>query len=88
VIDRFGKPSGRYASMPGATIAERGMPPGSQALEYHRYLTVRGIRDVQMGPAAAVPEFGASGGAFQFRFKLSLQEMLDKGYLKEQATAP
>jgi hypothetical protein len=82
VVDRFGRPSGRYASTPGASISERGLPAGSEMLEYHRYVVARPL-PADMGPAAKVPEFGANGGATQYLFDHPILELIRKGYLVE-----
>lgn len=82
VVDRLGRPSGRYAGRPGATVSERGMAQGTDALEYHRYEVVKPV-GAEVGPAAAVPEFGATGGATQYLFDQPMQELIKRGVLKE-----
>jgi hypothetical protein len=82
VIDRYGSPRGGFASEPGASISARGLPPGSEALEYHRYEVLRPL-DVELGPAAAVPEFAATGGAKQYLFGRPISELVAEGFLKE-----
>jgi hypothetical protein len=81
-IDRFGDLDGRYAGKPGATISERGMPPGSEKMQYKKFEVVKEI-PAEIGPASEVPDFGATGGATQYRFEKSLKYYLDNGYLKE-----
>ncbi|HVS32819.1 MAG TPA: Ig-like domain-containing protein [Thermoanaerobaculia bacterium] len=81
VIDRYGRPSGRYAGTPGASISDRGLPPGSEALEYHRYRVVREV-PVDKGPAARVPEFGADGGAIQYLFDKPIEQLVRDGVLE------
>jgi len=83
IIDRYGRPSGRYAGQPGTTISERGMPPGSETLEYHRYLVLKPIEAEMVGPAASVPEFGALGGKTQYLFDQSIEKLLQQGFLRE-----
>lgn len=83
MIDRYGSPHGGYASDVGASISSRGLPPGSEALEYHRYEVTRPL-DVDMGPAAAVPDFAATGGTTQYRFGRPISELVEEGYLRER----
>jgi RHS repeat-associated protein len=82
VVERLGRPSGRYASEPGASVSERGMPPGSEALPRHRYVVVR-PQKAQIGPAAGVPAFAAEGGAKQYLFDRPIDELLRQGILRE-----
>ena len=82
VIDRYGKSSGRFASEAGTSASQRGIPRGSEALPFRRYEVVKPIR-ADVGPAAAVPEFGATGGAKQYLFGSSTDDLVKGGYLKE-----
>jgi RHS repeat-associated protein len=82
IIDRYGRPSGRYAGQPGTTISERGMPKGSESLEYHRYKVLKPI-DAEIGPAAPVSDFGASGGSTQYLFNKSIEKLVQEGFLVE-----
>ncbi|WP_339083116.1 TNT domain-containing protein [Pseudomonas sp. TMP9] len=82
IIDRFGKPSGRYAGTPGATGSQRGMVPGADQGQYTQYRVIKLIDDVKVGPAAPVADFGATGGATQYKFRQSLQRLLDNKYLE------
>ena len=81
VIDRYGSLSGQYAGTPGATISERGMAAGAEGMRYTRLEVVKPIT-VPGGFAAAVSEFGASGGALQYFFEGGLQKWIDQGYLR------
>jgi len=81
IIDRFGSLDGRYAGTPGASISKRGMALGSEEMSYTRLEIVKPIT-VPGGAAAAVPEFGATGGATQYFFKGGLQSWIDSEYLR------
>jgi len=83
IIDRFGKTSGRIAGEPGATISERGLPPGSEAKPYHKYRVIKEIKDADIGTASAVRKFDAVGGSKQYLFDESLEALKNKGYLEE-----
>lgn len=82
IIDRYGPPLGYFAAKPGATVSERGMPRGSEALEYHKYEVLKPI-PARIGPASRVPEFGAEGGATQYRLQRPVSDLVRAGYLRE-----
>jgi hypothetical protein len=81
ILDRYGKLTGRYASEPGFSASERGMAPGSLDMPYTQLKVIKPVT-VPAGSAAAVPEFGASGGAPQYFFDGGLQSWIDDGYLE------
>ena len=81
VIDRFGKPSGRYAGQPGATVSQRRMAQGADAAQYTQYEVLRPL-PAEIGPAAPVPAFGAEGGATQYLFQQSIGDLVEQGFLR------
>ncbi len=81
VVARYGPPSGRYAAPPGASVSDLGLPVGSEDLAYSQYRVVRAF-EAEAGPAAPVPEFGARGGALQYYFDQSVEQLVDAGYLE------
>jgi len=81
VLDRFGSPSGRFLSQPGATISQRGMAAGSEALPYTQYRVLKPF-DAQVGPAAGAPDFNAVGGATQYLPGKSVQWLVDNNFLQ------
>ena len=82
VIDRFGPPKGRFAGKPGATISERGLPPGTENTEYHLYEVLKPLPS-KAGPVAPVKEFSATGKAEQYRFEKTIEQLLNDGFLRE-----
>jgi hypothetical protein len=38
--------------------------------------------EAEIGPAAGVPEFGAAGGATQYFFDVSIDELVRRGFLE------
>jgi RHS repeat-associated protein len=82
IMDRFGSPKGSWAGTPGTSLSERGLPPGSDALGYHRYRAVKPIPDTEVGTVAPVPAFGAKGGAIQYHFGKPISKLLGE-YLEE-----
>ncbi len=81
VLDRYGKPSGRFLGEPGSSISARGMAPGSEGMPHMRYRVLKEF-DAQVGPAAAVPDFGAAGGATQYAPSKTVQWLLDNEFLE------
>jgi hypothetical protein len=81
IVDRFG-PSGRYAGDVGSSLSERGLPPGSESMGYRKFEVIKPF-EVERGPSAPVPEFGASGGKTQYYFSKSTEKLLAEGYLRE-----
>jgi hypothetical protein len=81
VLDRYGNPSGRFLGEPGSTIAQRGMAPGSEGMPYTQYEVIKPFQ-AQVGSAAPVPQFGATGGGTQYLPSRAIQQLIDEGYLK------
>ena len=81
VLDRYGALTGRFLGQPGATISERGMAPGSQNMPYTQLRVIKPF-DAQVGPAAGVNDFGATGGAKQYLPGRSIQQLIDQGFLE------
>jgi Tuberculosis necrotizing toxin len=81
ILDRYGSPTGRFFGEPGATVSQRGMAPGAEAMPYTRYRVLKPF-DTQAGPAAGVPEFGAAGGSKQYLAGNNVQWLLDNGFIE------
>jgi hypothetical protein len=81
IIDRYGKLTGDYAGEPGTSISARGMAPGSEDMPYTQLRVVEPVT-VPAGPAAAVSEFGASGGGIQYEFTGGIQSWIDAELLE------
>lgn len=72
-------------------VATRGRPerlsansvclPAWKPFSYSRYRVLSPL-EAEIGPAAGVPEFGASGGATQYLFDLPIEELVRRGYLE------
>jgi hypothetical protein len=82
ILDRVGKEYGRFMGEPGTSISARGLPMGSEGLPYSQYRVLKPI-EMQVGPAAPVPVYGASGGAPQYLPRLSVKQLLEQGYLEK-----
>lgn len=94
VIDRFGPPTGSFASPVGTPFGKRAIPPGNIVDRpgaasptdrgYHRYQVVKPLpKLVTQGKVA--PWFGQKGGGTQFNFEAgdrNIQWYVDHGYLK------
>ena len=81
VVDRIGRPSGRFASEGGTSASARGLPAGSEDLPFTRYRVIEAI-DADVGTAAPVPDFGAAGGAKQYLFDEPIEELVKRGVLE------
>ncbi len=81
ILDRYGSPSGRFLGEPGASVSARGMAAGTEGMPYSQYRVLKPF-EAQVGPAAAVPDFGATGGATQYLPGKSVQWLLDNGFLE------
>ena len=63
------------------------MPVGSEGLPYTRYRVLRPV-EAEIGPASAVPEFGATGGATQYLLDLPVKELVRRGLSGGLAVRP
>lgn len=81
ILDRYGRPSGRFAGKPGDSISQRGLPPGSDDLPYTKYVVLKPI-PAKVGPVAEVEPFGAQGGGTQYLFKKPIADLVREGALK------
>lgn len=82
ILDRYGRPTGRFAGMPGDSISQRGLPPGTDDLPYTKYVVLKPI-PAKVGPVAEVEPFGAQGGGTQYLFKKPIADLVREGALKE-----
>ena len=57
------------------------MAAGTEGMPYTQYRVLKPF-EAQVGPAAAVPEFGATGGATQYLPGKSVQWLVDNGFLE------
>lgn len=58
------------------------MAAGSEQMPYKQYRVIKSL-DTQAGPAAPVPEFGATGGATQYLPGRTVEQLVKDGFLKE-----
>jgi len=57
------------------------MAPGSENLPYAQYRVLKPF-DAQVGPAAGVPDFGASGGARRLLPGNTVQWLIDNRFIE------
>lgn len=80
-IDRFGQPTGEYASPSDTSYGDRAIPPSNSGLPYHEYRVAKPLPDdVTQGKIA--PWFEQSGGGLQYKFSHPIQWYVDHGYLE------
>lgn len=83
VIERVGHPGGSFGALGNDSISVRGLPPGSQYREAHRYrVKAKGVTG-QTSEAALVPQFNATGGARQFEADESYADLLAADKIEE-----
>ncbi len=80
LIDRYGEPTGKYASPKGTPFAMRALPEDYRNGSYYVYEVLQPV-SVKSGRAARW--FGQMGGGTQYMFDVSIQELLDSGILRE-----
>ncbi len=80
VIDRYGDESGHWASPEGEPYDKRGLPFEEKSCEYHKY---RLNKDIDCEKSIAAGKFDSEGGAVQYHFEKSFDEMLEDGDLEE-----
>ena len=78
---RYGNPTGSYGTETGASIDKLSLPPNSNTSIYTEYQVVKPIPNVTQ--AIIAPWGGSSGGGIQFKLSLTIQELLDGGYIIE-----
>ncbi len=81
VIDRYGKPTGRYASPIGTTYSQRSLPYIENPNAYHKYLVTKDISNVSVGEIA--PAFEQVGGGIQYEMPDTISNLMKHGFIKE-----
>ncbi len=79
-IDRYGKPTGQFASPQGTPFSDRGLPRAS--FKNYNVYTVTSPVTVQSGRIAGSFWIGSQGGGIQYYFEHPLQNYINNGYLQ------
>jgi hypothetical protein len=79
MIDRYGGPSGYFASPKGTPFGARALP--DEALE-KPYLQYEVLKPVNVNSGKATPWFGQPGLGTQYEFSKSIQQLIDDGVLR------
>ncbi|EGD86330.1 hypothetical protein H112_07264 [Trichophyton rubrum D6] len=87
-LDRFGSPKGKFVAPLGSSYISRALPPpnlapgksGNYPDNYHVYEVMKPFAGF-LGPVASW--FGQPGFGSQIYLKVSVQELLDGGFLRE-----
>lgn len=81
-IDRFGGPNGKFTSPTGVPYPQRALPATSlEGPGYHQYQVIKPLPVWQGGIA---PQMGEPGGGVQHYLPVSVQTLIDGGYLREK----
>jgi hypothetical protein len=78
MIDRYGGPTGSFASPKGTPFGARALPPESLKKPYLQYEV---LKPVEVNSGKAAPWFGQPGMGTQYEFSKSIQQLLDEGVL-------
>ncbi len=79
IIDRFGNTAGRFASPAGTPTWARSLPYGVENRPLGTYEVIQAI-EVSAGKVAGW--FGQPGGGVQYELGTSIQDLLDRGFLR------
>lgn len=79
-IDRYGNSLGKFVSPTGTPYEARSLAPGTENSSYHSYRVIKPI-NVLAGKTA--PWFDQPGGGIQYKLPMTIQELIDLGYLME-----
>lgn len=90
VIDRYGgffdkdtgefRDLGTFAAKAGERFENRALPLATLDKPYNRYEVLKELPDVEAGQA--IPWFGQAGKGMQYELPLSVEELVEHGYLK------
>lgn len=81
-IDRFGGPNGQFTSPAGTPYPDRALPASNlDGASYHQYEVIKPLPVWQGGIA---PQMGEPGGGVQHYLPVSVQALIEGGYLKEK----
>ncbi|MBU6410520.1 MAG: glycohydrolase toxin TNT-related protein, partial [Verrucomicrobia bacterium] len=78
MVDRFGSDVGSFVSPVGTPFWQRSLPASFASKPYSVFQVMRPI-EVRAGTVA--PAFGMAGLGTQFQFHLSVEELVEEGYL-------
>ena len=78
IFDRFGSRSGRFVAPVGTSYSARALAPGSNLTTYEKYVVNKSF-DAYSGFTA--PWFNQAGGGIQYKLPMSIQELIDAGYI-------
>ena len=78
-IDRYGNVTGKFAAPEGTPFQNRSLAPGSEKSPYNIYEVIKPF-DVLSGIVA--PWFDQPGGGIQYYLPMSIQELIDLGFIK------
>lgn len=84
LVDRYGKIRGRFVSTYKFKFEQRSLPRTTDKSEYHVYKIIKPIDCVEKGIVA--PWFNRRGLGIQYKFKNTIKELLEAGFMQEVTT--
>jgi len=84
-VDRFGRAGGYSVAPLGTPVEMRSLWPGTEQIGYNAYQVLKPI-EVQAG--GTLPWFGQPGLGTQFKLPVSIDILLDRGFLKPLPPLP
>lgn len=78
-VDRYGSDYGSFVAPYGTEYEKRSLPPGTENSQYSVFEVIKPI-NVQAGETA--PWFDEPGGGTQYKLPLSVDDLIDDGYLR------
>lgn len=79
-VGRIGGEGGSYVAHPNTSPEKLALKPGTDTSNYHEYIVIKDITDVQQAEIAGW--FGMPGGGTQYKLPLSIKDLMDAGYIE------
>jgi len=80
VIDRYGHTGGKFVATPNVPFEARGLPP--EYLSKKPYNTYEVMKPIHVQSGFSMPAFNQPGLGVQYELPVSVQTLLNKGFVK------
>ena len=81
IFGRIGSDTGRYVAPPGTNSDKLALAPGTDLSAYNEYKIIKDIQNVEKAQIA--PWFDKPGGGTQMKLPMSIEELINRGYIKK-----